>query len=106
MVGPNGHLERGGKVKIARGIFHHNLRRLGFGAVLLFFPMLLRAELSVLPLNGAWNLALGSAPETNLDLSKIQFRDTIQLPGTTDTNRKGLENTENRTEGLTRPYKW
>ncbi len=56
----------------------------------------------VLDLSGPWAFAFGQAggamPEN--------FTDTIALPGTTETNRKGPENAEKRVQGLTRLYRF
>ena len=84
------------------------------GLIGLVLPLLLvclassRAERVALPLGGAWRFAMDEPKPgaTQEALPAIQFKDTIQLPGTTDTNRKGPENQERWKDGLTRVHKF
>jgi hypothetical protein len=65
-----------------------------------------RAVAAVLPLAGEWRFAMGGpAPGTKQQaLPELRFADTINLPGTTETNRKGRENPDRWAGGLTRLY--
>ena len=65
------------------------------------------AEAENLSLAGSWRFALGSGISNATDrLPKLNLTDTIQLPGTTDENQKGKENTARDPRRLTRlhPY--
>ena len=65
-----------------------------------------RAVAAVLPLAGEWRFAMGApTPETKQHLlPELRCVDTINLPGTTETNRKGRENPDRWAGGLTRLY--
>ncbi len=65
------------------------------------------AEAEEVSLAGAWRFALGPGIHNAADrLPKLDLADTIQLPGTTDENHKGQENTAREPGRLTRihPY--
>ena len=54
---------------------------------------------------GSWRFALGPGIRNAADrLPKLDLADTIQLPGTTDENHKGKENTAREPGRLTRLY--
>lgn len=53
-------------------------------------------------LSGSWQFAFGKQGAEQ----PAAFADTITLPGTTETNRKGPENQEKKTTGLTRLYRY
>jgi hypothetical protein len=58
-------------------------------------------------LSGTWRFAMGPGVRSTGDpLPAIQFSDTIELPGTTETRSKGQENTRRESGRLTRvrPY--
>jgi beta-xylosidase len=59
-------------------------------------------------LAGEWRfLMTGPQPgATQQELPALEFHDTIQLPGTTETNRKGPENPDRWAGGLTRLYRF
>lgn len=62
------------------------------------------APASIISLAGAWQFRMG-APRlgaTQQALPAQEFSDTINLPGTTDTNNKGPENTRREAQTLTR----
>jgi hypothetical protein len=67
-----------------------------------------RLAAAVLPLTGTWRFAMdGPSPGTKQQaLPELRFADTINLPGTTETNRKGTENSDRWAGGLTRRYRF
>ena len=80
---------------------------------LLLFAAVARADdeppdCPVIWLAGQWQLHLGGPKPTipQEALPKIEWNDTIALPGTTETNRKGPENPHSSTTGLTRRYRY
>jgi len=76
------------------------------GAVLTSVTVMAAPE--TVPLAGEWRLAMG-APKpgvTQQALPTLAFTDTIRLPGTTETNRRGPENPDRWTGGLTRLYRF
>ena len=76
------------------------------GASAVFGAPTARLADGVVSLAGEWRFLRGG---TNLGdhpgpLSQLKFSDTIRLPGTTDTNQKGLPSNGRSTYGLTQPY--
>lgn len=75
---------------------------------LLSMPALVAAAADRQSLEGAWRFGLG-APEPvfpQAALPELALTDTIGLPGTTETNQKGPENTVRELGGLTRLRKF
>lgn len=66
------------------------------------------AERVTVSLAGEWQIALGEPKpsEAQQALPRLRLNDTIRLPGTTDTAKKGPENQERATQNLTRLHKW
>jgi hypothetical protein len=60
---------------------------------------------SAISLAGQWQFERGgpSSKESTLP-SQLKLLDTIELPGTTDTNRKGPPNTDKSLDSLSQPY--
>jgi len=63
--------------------------------------------LTTLPLNGIWKFRL-DAEDVGVaeQWFALEFDDTVQLPGTTDENHKGIKKDERRTDRLSRVWYW
>jgi len=63
--------------------------------------------LTTLPLNGTWKFRLDAE---DIGVAEkwfaLEFDDTVQLPGTTDENHKGIKTDEQRTDRLSRVWYW
>src|SRR5204862_6731822 len=75
-------------------------------AMVIGFSLLTCAADETIPISGTWRFQMnGPQPGTNQGmLPALEFTDTIQLPGTTETNGKGQEITNRPIKTLTRPY--
>ena len=77
---------------------------LGLSLGLLFAPAI---EAEVLDLSGEWRFQLDGKDEgITGKWNTRNLEDTIKLPGTTDENRKGIEQDERPTDRLMRPWFW
>ena len=75
---------------------------------LMLQPGLATGDERTLSLAGSWRFAMG-APTPGIKqqaLPRLNWADTIDLPGTTETNRKGPENPDRWSGGLTRLYRF
>ncbi len=81
---------------------------------LLLFPVFLLVAISCsqtkdhrnyIDLSGTWEFALDSADVGLQEQWSLKdFSDSVELPGTTDSNQKGFKNTDTTTMHLNRPY--
>jgi hypothetical protein len=58
----------------------------------------------VMSLAGEWRFIRGGPSTSDTMLPKLDFSDTINLPGTTDTNRKGPANEDRPLDNLSQPW--
>ena len=80
-----------------------------FCGALFFAACSLYAEnvLTTLPLNGTWSFRLdGEDVGVAEEWFALEFDDTIQLPGTTDENHKGIKKDEQCIDRLSRVWYW
>ena len=83
--------------------------RIAFCGVLLLATSSLYAEnlLTTLPLNGTWSFRLdGEDVGVAEKWFTLEFEDTVQLPGTTDENGKGIKKNEQCIDRLSRVWYW
>jgi len=77
-------------------------------ALMLALAATARAEGDSVSLAGTWRFLRGGPQPARAQgaLPKLDFADTIELPGTTDTNKKGPPSTQHDIGGLTQPWRF
>jgi hypothetical protein len=80
----------------------------GVMAMVIGLSLVTCAAVEILPISGAWRFQMnGPRPGTTQGmLPALTFTDTIDLPGTTETRGKGLENTNRSIKTLTRLHRF